>query len=79
MPAFVTASSHDRFFVPGRGDRFQFDLEGFVAMRLANAGVRQVVALGIDTYPDAERWFSYRRTTHKAEPDYGRQMSLIAL
>jgi polyphenol oxidase len=77
---FLTdAASHDGFFVPGRGDRFQFDLEGFVAMRLANAGVRHVVALGIDTYPDAERWFSYRRTTHKAEPDYGRQMSLIAL
>jgi len=73
------AASHDGFFVPGRGDRFQFDLEGFVAMRLANAGVRHVVALGIDTYPDAERWFSYRRTTHKAEPDYGRQMSDIAL
>jgi copper oxidase (laccase) domain-containing protein len=73
------AASNDGFFVPGRGDRFQFDLEGFVAMRLANAGVRHVVALGIDTYPDADRWFSYRRTTHKVEPDYGRQMSLIAL
>lgn len=73
------AASHDGFFAAGRGDRFQFDLEGFVAMRLANAGVRHVVALGIDTYPDADRWFSYRRTTHKAEPDYGRQMSLISL
>jgi YfiH family protein len=73
------AAAHDGFFVPGRGDRFQFDLEGFVAMRLANSGVRHVVALGIDTYPDAKRWFSYRRTTHKAEPDYGRQMSVIAL
>lgn len=73
------AASHDGFFAAGRGDRFQFDLEGFVAMRLANAGVRHVVALGIDTYPDAERWFSYRRTTHKAEPDYGRQISIIAL
>jgi YfiH family protein len=73
------AASHDGFFAAGRGDRFQFDLEGFVAMRLANAGVRHVVALGIDTYPDADRWFSYRRTTHKREPDYGRQMSLITL
>ena len=71
--------THDGFFVPGRGDRFQFDLEGFVAMRLAGAGVRQVTALGIDTYPDATRWFSYRRTTHAGEPDYGRQMSIIAL
>ena len=73
------AASHDGFFARGRDDRFQFDLEGFVAMRLAAAGVQQVAALGIDTYPNADRWFSYRRTTHAGEPDYGRQISLIAL
>jgi copper oxidase (laccase) domain-containing protein len=73
------AAAHDDFFSRGRGDRFQFDLEGFVVMRLADAGVRHVAALGIDTYPDAKRWFSYRRTTHAGEPDYGRQMSIIAL
>jgi polyphenol oxidase len=71
--------AHDSFFARGRVDRFQFDLEGFVAMRLAAAGVRTVVALGLDTYPDADRWFSYRRTTHAGEPDYGRQISLISL
>ena len=71
--------AHDGFFMAGRDDRFQFDLEGFVAMRLAAAGVRHVTALGIDTYPDATRWFSYRRTTHAGEPDYGRQISIIAL
>ena len=70
---------HERFFTPGRGDRHQFDLEGLVALRLAAAGVRHVAALGIDTYPDAMRWFSYRRTTHAHEPDYGRQMAVIAL
>ena len=43
------AASHDGFFAGGRAGRFQFDLEGFVAMRLAAAGVRQVAALGIDT------------------------------
>jgi YfiH family protein len=77
------AASHDGFFARGAtksgADRFQFDLEGFVAMRLAAAGVTKVAALGIDTYPDATRWFSYRRTTHAGEPDYGRQLSLIAL
>ncbi len=72
-------AAHDGHFARGRGDRFQFDLEGFVAMRLANAGIRTVIATGIDTYPDDGRWFSYRRTTHRAEPDYGRQVSIIAL
>lgn len=72
-------AANDGFFARGRGDRFQFDLEGFVAMRLAAAGVRHVAALGIDTYPDSDRWFSYRRTTHRSEPDYGRQISVIAL
>ncbi len=77
---FLTESAaHDAFFARGKGDRFQFDLEGFVAMRLAGAGVRRVAALGLDTYADGQRWFSYRRTTHAAEPDYGRQLSVIAL
>lgn len=74
---------HDAFFVPsafgGKPGHCQFDLEGFIAARLAAAGVRTVVAMGVDTYPDAARWFSYRRTTHRAEPDYGRQLSVIAL
>lgn len=75
----VDSAAHDGFFTRGRADRFQFDLEGFVAMRLAAAGVQQVTALGIDTCADPVRWFSYRRTTHAGEPDYGRQISLIAL
>lgn len=75
----VEDGAFEGFFSRGRGDKYQFDLEGFVAMRLGAAGVRQVVALGIDTYSDAERWFSYRRTTHLGEADYGRQMAVIAL
>ena len=71
--------AHGGYFARGRGDRFQFDLEGFVAMRLFKAGVRDVAALGIDTYPDDARWFSYRRTTHRGEADYGRQVAVIAL
>ncbi len=71
--------AHERFFTPGKIDRFQFDLEGLVALRLAMAGGRSVIATGIDTYSDSDRWFSYRRTTHRGEPDYGRQLSLIAL
>jgi polyphenol oxidase len=67
------------FFTPGREGHHQFDLEGFAASRLAAAGLRTVVALGEDTYSQAARYFSYRRTTHAGEPDYGRQLSLIAL
>jgi len=70
---------HDRFFAPGRDGRHQFDLEGFVASRLAVAGLRRVEALGLDTYSQPERFFSYRRATHRGEPTYGRQISLIAL
>ncbi|MBC7505854.1 MAG: peptidoglycan editing factor PgeF [Sandarakinorhabdus sp.] len=75
----VVDDGFDGFFSRGRGDKYQFDLEGFVAMQLGAAGVRQVMALGIDTYSDADRWFSYRRTTHLGEADYGRQMAVIAL
>ncbi|MEQ1495165.1 MAG: peptidoglycan editing factor PgeF [Novosphingobium sp.] len=68
-----------RFFATGRPNHFQFDLEHYVAHRLAAAGIGMVERLGLDTYADATRFFSYRRATHRAEPDYGRQISLIGL
>lgn len=70
---------NERFFAPGRPGHHQFDLEGYAAARLAAAGLRRVEALGLDTYADPDRFFSYRRATHKSEPTYGRQISLIAL
>jgi YfiH family protein len=80
---FRTFIGHDaeneRFFSDGRPGRHQFDLEGFVVSRLARAGVPVIEALGLDTYSDPDRFFSYRRATHRGEPDYGRQLSLIAL
>jgi len=69
----------ERFFTDGRLGRWQFDLEGYAAMRLERAGVGTVERLGLDTYPDAERFYSYRRATHRGEPNYGRQISLIGL
>ena len=69
----------ERFFTGGQGDRFQFDLEAYVASRLAQAGVRRIEALGLDTYPDEQRFFSFRRATHRGERAYGRQLSLIGL
>ncbi len=70
---------HERFFSLGRPGHWQFDLEGFVVSRLAEAGVTRIEALGLDTYSDPTRFYSYRRATHRGEPTYGRQVSLIAL
>ncbi|MDD3800359.1 MAG: peptidoglycan editing factor PgeF [Novosphingobium sp.] len=67
------------FFAPGRPGHFQFDLEGYVARQLERARVGAVERLGLDTYGDPERFFSYRRATHRGEPNYGRQFSLIGL
>ncbi|MGB7654922.1 MAG: peptidoglycan editing factor PgeF [Novosphingobium sp.] len=67
------------FFFAGRADHAQFDLEGYVAHRLASAGVGLVERLGLDTYTPEARFYSYRRATHRGEPAYGRQLSLIAL
>lgn len=72
-PAFA------RFFAPGRPGHWRFDLEAFVAARLAAEGLAQIEPLGRDTYANANDYFSYRRATHAAEPDYGRNLSLIAL
>jgi copper oxidase (laccase) domain-containing protein len=69
----------ERFFGAGREGHWQFDLEGYVAARLRASGVGTVALLGLDTYADEERFFSYRRATHRAEPTYGRQFSLIGL
>ena len=77
---FVAADEdNDLFFTDGRPGRYQFDLEGFVLARLAAAGVRRIEALGLDTYADDARFYSYRRATHRGEPTYGRQLSIIAL
>lgn len=70
---------NERFFSPGREGHHQFDLEAFVLARLAAAGVTRAEALGLDTYSAPDRFFSFRRATHKGEGDYGRQISLIAL
>jgi YfiH family protein len=70
---------NDRFFSPGREGHHQFDLESYVLSRLAEAGVTRAEALGLDTYSDPDRFFSYRRAMHRGDADYGRQISLIAL
>lgn len=70
---------NERFFTDTREGHAQFDLEAYVVHRLASAGVRRIEALGLDTYADPEQFFSYRRATHRGEPDYGRQIAIIGL
>ncbi len=73
------SEADEPFFARGRSGRWQFDLEGYAAARLARAGVEKVERLGLDTYPDTARFYSYRRATHRGEANYGRQISLIGL
>lgn len=67
------------FFIQGPKGRPHFDLPGYVVHRLRSAGIAEVETLGLDTYADADRFYSYRRATHRGEADYGRQVSLIGL
>lgn len=66
------------FFVPSsKAGHSLFDLPGFIGHRLRAAGVGRFENLALDTYADEGRFFSYRRTTHRGEPDYGRLVSAI--
>ena len=71
--------SNHRFFVEGPAGKPHFDLEAYLVHRLIGAGVGEVEGLDLDTYADADRFYSYRRSTHLGETDYGRQLSAIAL
>jgi len=67
------------FFVPAtREGHAMFDLAGFIRSRLENAGVLIIDDIGIDTYSDP-RFFSYRRSVHRKEADYGRHIHAIVL
>jgi YfiH family protein len=68
-----------RFFVGGQGDRYLFDLPGYGLHRLLTAGVGHAEWTRHCTYADPERFFSYRRTTHAGEADYGRLISVIRI
>jgi YfiH family protein len=73
------AEANAGFFTAGALGHWQFDLESYVADRLAQFGVGRIEKLGLDTYADSRGFFSFRRATHHAEPDYGRQIALIGL
>ncbi|MCB1500686.1 MAG: peptidoglycan editing factor PgeF [Bauldia sp.] len=80
MEAFVKVKpSYSAFFVPATRPGHAFlDLPGFIGARLSAAGVLSA-DVGLCTYADEERFFSYRRATHRGEADYGRMLSAIVL
>ncbi|PZU56785.1 MAG: peptidoglycan editing factor PgeF [Sphingobium sp.] len=71
--------ANERFFLAGRPGHRMFDIEAYVAARLAAAGITRIVALGEDTCAQPERFYSYRRSCLNGEPGYGRQISLIGV
>ena len=73
------ADEDAKFFAAGRPSHYQFDLEGYAASRLTKAGIGTIEPLGLDTYADESRFFSYSRATHQAAATYGRQFSLIGI
>jgi polyphenol oxidase len=77
---FIEADAENAvFFLPAeRKSHALFDLGGFIRMRLENAGVLMIDDTAVDTYSD-QRFFSYRRSVHRKEPDYGRHVHAIAL
>jgi|FEC22Drversion2_1045045.scaffolds.fasta_scaffold00023_110 YfiH family protein len=71
---------NDQYFAkPHPTARPHFDLPGYVGGRLARAGIGEVADLRLCTYGHEEDFFSFRRATHRAEPDYGRLISSIAI
>jgi len=78
---FVAADpANARFFAPAtRAGHAMFDLPGYVVARLKASGVRHVENLAVCTYGNPAQFYSYRRSTHRAEPDYGRHINAIAL
>jgi purine-nucleoside/S-methyl-5'-thioadenosine phosphorylase / adenosine deaminase len=80
-PRFLAADPrNERFFEPSpRAGHWQFDLPSYVAHRLRQSGIGAVETIPLCTYVQEADFFSYRRTTHRKEADYGRQLSAIML
>ena len=78
---FMAADADNaRFFAPSeRADHAMFDLAGYIADRAQRAGIETFEDLALCNYAEPERFFSYRRTTKRGEPDYGRHINAIAL
>lgn len=69
----------DCFSIPEQGRDVHFDLPGYIRLRLDRRALGDVDCLGVDTYTDEGRFFSYRRSCHRQEAGYGRQIGAICL
>ena len=68
------------YFTPSTNQgHLMFDMAGYIAHRLRLKGVKHIENTGQDTYALEDKYYSYRRKTHKSEPDYGRQISCIKI
>jgi copper oxidase (laccase) domain-containing protein len=74
----ANADNAQFFIASSRETHAMFDLAGLIRTRLENAGVLMIDDTGIDTYSD-QRFYSYRRSVHRNEPDYGRHVHAIVL
>ncbi len=81
IDAFAAADADfARYFAPSvNPERAMFDLHAYIADRAGRAGIGRFEDLALDTYADEDRFFSFRRATHRKEPDYGRLVAAIAL
>jgi YfiH family protein len=81
LDRFVAAEPDNvRFFAPAqRPGHRMFDLAGYVVSTLQHAGIERIEDIGHCTYADPAQFYSYRRATHRAEPDYGRHVNAIVL
>ena len=78
-PFLADDPAAEKFFTPLATGKLLFDLPAYVKFRLNRAGVQDVVIEGQDTYRDEENYFSFRRSTHRHEKEYGRQISAICI
>ncbi|MDF1792648.1 MAG: peptidoglycan editing factor PgeF [Thalassobaculaceae bacterium] len=79
-PFLEQDEENGRYFEQAQRDgHFLFDLSGYLVRRLSRLGLGEVLRLGADTCRDEANFFSYRRSRHRSEPDYGRQLAAITL
>jgi polyphenol oxidase len=71
--------TNSRYFIDGPAGKPHFDLPEYLRERLRSAGLVEIEILGLDTYAEADRFYSFRRARHRGEADYGRQVSLIGI